>query len=95
MHLQIYYALSLFILFIPLSGHHTLLSLLSSPSPSPLYGAVGMKILDNVVTVIDFIIDLLPNRWGNIKLIFIKITMGPPKCIYGSYLVSFKLNVHI
>ena len=40
------------------------------------------QIIDNVVTVINFIIELLPKQWANIRSIISKSTMGPPHRIY-------------
>lgn len=40
------------------------------------------QILDNIVTVLNFIIELLPKRWGNIRSIISKSTMGPAHHIY-------------
>ena len=40
------------------------------------------QILDNIVTVLNFIIELLPKRWGNIRSIISKSTLGPAHRIY-------------
>ena len=46
------------------------------------------NLLENMKTVVDYIVDLMPHKYNNVKSMFLKTTMGHPIRVDNDYLTS-------
>jgi large subunit ribosomal protein L10Ae len=45
-------------------------------------------LLENMKAVVDYIVDLMPHKYNNVKSMFLKTTMGHPVRIDNEYLTN-------